>query len=221
MRIREWMTNHVVYVNSTTSILKAKKLMEAHDIRRLPVVDNDMHVVGIVSDRDIKDASPSKATTLDMHELQYLLSNLKIQDIMTSKPVTVTADDTVEHVALILEEKGLSALPVVNEKEELVGIISNYDLYNVFIEVSGAKQSGLQLEFEMPDAPGSLCGLFNFFCEHAVNILSVLTDRKKASSGKVFVYVRISTLAEDKEEALIAACAEKFSLRHWQRAKGF
>ena len=83
MLIREWMTKDVITVTPDTSMLKASKLMKDHNIRRLPVLDGK-HVVGIVSDRDIRAASPSKATTLDMHELYYLLSEVKVKDIMTA-----------------------------------------------------------------------------------------------------------------------------------------
>ena len=99
MLIREWMTKDVITVTPDTSMLKASKLMKDHNIRRLPVLDGK-HVVGIVSDRDIRAASPSKATTLDMHELYYLLSEVKVKDIMTSDPVTVYDTDAVDAAAL-------------------------------------------------------------------------------------------------------------------------
>ena len=100
MLIREWMTKDVITVTPDTSMLKASKLMKDHNIRRLPVLDGK-HVVGIVSDRDIRAASPSKATTLDMHELYYLLSEVKVKDIMTSDPVTVYDTDAVDAAALL------------------------------------------------------------------------------------------------------------------------
>ena len=99
MLIREWMTKDVITVTPDTSMLKASKLMKDHNIRRLPVLDGK-HVVGIVSDRDIRAASPSKATTLDMHELYYLLSEVKVKDIMTSDPVTVYDTDAVDAATL-------------------------------------------------------------------------------------------------------------------------
>ena len=105
MLIREWMTKDVITVTPDTSMLKASKLMKDHNIRRLPVLDGK-HVVGIVSDRDIRAASPSKATTLDMHELYYLLSEVKVKDIMTSDPVTVYDTDAVDAAALLMENKG-------------------------------------------------------------------------------------------------------------------
>lgn len=106
MLIREWMSKDVITVTPETSMFKASKLMKDHNIRRLPVVDGDKRLIGIVSDRDIKASSPSKATTLDMHELYYLLSEVKIKDIMTHRPITVLETETVDAAAVLMEEKG-------------------------------------------------------------------------------------------------------------------
>lgn len=119
MLIREWMTTAVISAKEDASMLKVSKLMKEHGIKRVPVVDDEMKLIGIVSDRDIKEASPSKATTLDIHELSYLLSELKIKDIMTKEPVSVSPMDTIEQVALIMLEKKLTGLPVVDWEKSL------------------------------------------------------------------------------------------------------
>ena len=98
MLVKEWMTQNVLTITADTSMMKASRLMKEKNVRRLPVIDEDNRVIGIVSDRDIKDASPSKATTLDMHELYYLLSELKVKDIMTKTPVCAKETDSVEGV---------------------------------------------------------------------------------------------------------------------------
>ena len=141
MLIREWMTKDVITVTPDTSMLKASKLMKDHNIRRLPVLDGK-HVVGIVSDRDIRAASPSKATTLDMHELYYLLSEVKVKDIMTSDPVTVYDTDAVDAAALLMENKGIGGLPVVDGSGELVGIITDHDIFRVLVDFCGASKGG-------------------------------------------------------------------------------
>ena len=149
MLIREWMTKDVITVTPDTSMLKASKLMKDHNIRRLPVLDGK-RVAGIVSDRDIRAASPSKATTLDMHELYYLLSEVKVKDIMTSDPVTVYDTDAVDAAALIMENKGIGGLPVVDGSGELVGIITDHDIFRVLVDFCGASKGGLQLAFMLP-----------------------------------------------------------------------
>ena len=140
MLIREWMTKDVITVTPDTSMLKASKLMKDHNIRRLPVLDGK-HVVGIVSDRDIRAASPSKATTLDMHELYYLLSEVKVKDIMTSDPVTVYDTDAVDAAALLMENKGIGGLPVVDGSGELVGIITDHDIFRVLVDLHASRQA--------------------------------------------------------------------------------
>ena len=153
------LTKDVITVTPDTSMLKASKLMKDHNIRRLPVLDGK-HVVGIVSDRDIRAASPSKATTLDMHELYYLLSEVKVKDIMTSDPVTVYDTDAVDAAALLMENKGIGGLPVVDGSGELVGIITDHDIFRVLVDFCGASKGGLQLAFMLPDKPGVLTPIF-------------------------------------------------------------
>ena len=144
MLIREWMTKDVITVTPDTSMLKTSKLMKDNNIRRVPVMDGN-RLVGIVSDRDIRAASPSKATTLDMHELYYLLSEVKVKDIMTSEPVTVFDTDAVDDAALIMENKGIGGLPVMNGAGELVGIITDHDIFRVLVDFCGAGKGGLPL----------------------------------------------------------------------------
>ncbi len=111
MLVQEWMTRDVIAITPDTSMMKAAQLMKDKKIRRLPVVDEAGRVVGIVSDRDVKEASPSKATTLDMHELYYLLSELKVKDIMTKAPLCAKENDSVEGVALLMMERGFGGMP--------------------------------------------------------------------------------------------------------------
>ena len=113
MPVQNWMTTDVVSVTPETSLLKVGKLMKDHHVRRLPVLDDKGRVVGIISDRDVRDASPSKATTLDMYEMHYLLAELKAKNIMTANPMTVKPSDTVEQAALIMLDNKIGGVPVV------------------------------------------------------------------------------------------------------------
>lgn len=215
MLIRNWMTKDVVTVTPETSMLKASKLMKEHDIRRLPVVDTQMNVVGIVSDRDIKDASPSKATTLDMHELYYLLSELKIKDIMTHNPVTIAPTDTVESVAMLMEEKGFGGLPVV-EDDKLVGIITDHDLFKVLISITGARQGGMQLAFNLPDQPGSMRPILDMLRAKQTSIISILSSNDE-EAGMRHVFIRIRPMGEEAEAALVEVLRKEFNLLYWAR----
>ncbi len=202
MLINAWMTKDVITVTPETSVSKANKLMQDHDIRRLPVIDTQRNVVGIVSDRDVKAALPSKATTLEVHELQYLLSELKVKEIMTIKPVCITPDDTVASVAMLMEQQSFGGLPVT-EDDKLVGIITDHDIFKVFIDITGARQGGTVLAFELGGERGSMRSLFDTLRTHEASIISVLSHNESAE-GTRQVYVRIRPFAtNDKLDELI------------------
>ena len=115
MLVKGWMTSDVITIDEDTSMMKASQIMKENNIRRLPVMHKGK-LVGMVTDRDIKEASPSKATTLDVHELYYLLSELKVKDIMKKNLVTIGPEETVEKAAVKMLEHRISGLPVVNDK---------------------------------------------------------------------------------------------------------
>ena len=217
MLIRDWMTSDVITVTAETSMLKAGKLMKEHDIRRLPVIDDDKRVIGIVSDRDVKAASPSKATTLEMHEIYYLLSELKIKDIMTPNPVTVEALDTVEKVALLMLEKGFGGLPVVDADRRLIGIITDHDIFKVLVSITGVRAGGVQLAFCLPDRAGTMRPIFDVLREHQASIISVLSSNDGGGKDERNVYVRIRPMEKSQEEALIAVLQKRFNLVYWVR----
>jgi acetoin utilization protein AcuB len=154
MLVRGWMTPDVITVDENTSMMKASVIMKERKIRCLPVVDKKGNVIGIVSDRDLKDAAPSKATTLDVYELNYLLSSMKIRDIMTRNLVFVRPDETVEFAALLMLENKISSLPVINDKDNLVGIITQTDIFKVLINITGVYTGGIQFAFSLEDHPG-------------------------------------------------------------------
>ena len=190
MPVQNWMTTDVVTVTPETSLLKVGKLMKDHHVRRLPVLDDKGRVVGIISDRDVRDASPSKATTLDMYEMHYLLAELKAKNIMTANPMTVKPSDTVEHAALIMLDNKIGGLPVVEESGKLVGIISDHDVFKALVDITGARLGGLQFAIELPDLPGTARPLFDLLRAHNARLLSVLTISNEDGSRHIFIRVR-------------------------------
>lgn len=217
MLIRNWMTREVISVRPETSMLKASKLMKEHDIKRLPVVDTENHVVGIVSDRDIKAASPSKATTLDMHEVYYLLSELKIKSIMTPNPVTVSPTDTVESVAMLMEEHGFGGIPVVDTEGKLLGIISDHDIFKVLISITGVRQGGVQLAFNVEDMSGSMRPILDALRDNHASIISILSSNDATEVGTRHVFIRLRPMEKEAEDALIQILKDKFNLLYWAR----
>ena len=210
MQIRDWMTTEVVTATPDTSMLKVSKMMKEYNIRRVPVVDPSHRVIGIISDRDVKDASPSKATTLDMHELYYLLSEVKARDIMTPNPITVSLRDTVERVALLMLERGIGGLPVV-------GIITDHDLFKILVEVSGVRKGGVQIAVAFRDGVGVLLPLFDLLRSHNASLVSMLTADSKLGPDMREVYMRIKPMERSEENKLIEDVKEKFHLLYWVR----
>lgn len=213
MQIQEWMTRDVITVTPDTSLFKAAKLMKEHDIRRLPVVDDHKRLVGIVSDRDVKAASPSRATSLDMYELMYLLSEIKIRDVMTASPVSISPEQTVETVALLMQEKGFGGLPVVDADNKVIGIITDHDIFKVFVTITGVRHGGLQLTFEVEDTPGTMRPIFDMLRDHKATILSMLTSANESTdNAKRRVYIRIRPLGKEQEDLLVKALSQAFDL---------
>lgn len=202
MLVENWMATNVIAVKPDTSLLKCRNLLKEHQIRRLPVVDDQNRVVGIISDRDVKGASPSKATALEVHEMQYLLAELKARDIMTAKPVTIKPWDSVEQAAILMMDKRFGGLPVVAEDNKLVGIITDQDIFKLLINITGARVPGMQFAFELPDTPGSMRVIFDTLRKHSARIISVLSYY--LDGDKRQVYVRIRSV-DDKavEDALV------------------
>lgn len=131
--VKDWMATDVISASPKMGMLKAHKMMRENKIRRLPVVKSDGTLIGIVTRSDIRRAEPSEATTLNVWEMNYLLAELKLTDIMTKKPITIHAEDTIKTAAIRLHENKIGALPVVDDKNRLVGIITESDIFRVLI----------------------------------------------------------------------------------------
>lgn len=126
--VRDWMTPDPITITPETTLPKAHRLMMEHNIRRLPVVKNKK-VIGIVTLGDVRGAEPSGATTLSIWEINYLISRLKVEEIMTPRPLTVLQDATLGEAAEMMLEHKISGLPVVKDSDQLVGIITESDIF--------------------------------------------------------------------------------------------
>lgn len=218
MLIRDWMAKDVITVSPDTSMMKASKALKAHDISRVPVVDHTGRVVGIVSDRDIKEASPSKATTLDVHELYYLLSEIKVKDIMTVDPLVTSPTNTVENAAMMMIEKDFGGLPVVDEDGKLVGIITVSDIFNVLISITGVRQGGVQFGIRLPNEAGTLRPILNVMRAHKARIVSILSSmEEEEGKGTRDVNIRIMPMERTKENQIIEELKSQFDVIFWAR----
>lgn len=130
--VKNNMVKDVIGIAADTSLPDAHKVMKDHNIRRLPVVDGDK-VLGIVSLSDVRDATPSGATTLSIWELNYLIAKLTVDEIMTKTPITISEDANIADAATIMLEKKIGGIPVVDSNEKLTGIITESDIFRLVV----------------------------------------------------------------------------------------
>lgn len=131
--VREWMSTDVITIAPETTLPEAHQIMTNEEIRRLPVVDKDGRLVGIVTIGDIRGAEPSPATSLSIWEMNYLLSTLKVEKIMTRLPKTIEAEATIGEAARVMLENRVSGLPVVDEQHQVIGIITESDIFSMVV----------------------------------------------------------------------------------------
>lgn len=173
MFVRDRMSAEPVTVTVETPFQDALKLMREHKFRRLPVVDQNGKLVGIVSERDLLYASPSPATSLSVWELNYLLSKLMIDEIMTEDVISTTPDTPIEDAARVIADNKIGGMPVVDADERVVGVITETDLFKTFVEMLGGGEGGLRMTLEVPERKGVLAELSRVIYDLGGNIVSV------------------------------------------------
>lgn len=216
MPVRDLMSKDLVTVNVEESIMKASKLMKDNKIQHLPVLKKG-HLVGIVSDRDLKEAQPSKATSLDIHELYYLMDKITVGGVMPSQLFTIAPGDTVEKAAAVMLKKNISALPVVNPEGDLEGIITKGDIFRAFVAISGIYQAELAMGFELEDRPGSIKEVTMAIRARGGRIASILTGYEYAPMGFRHVYIRARDVED--ETALQQELARKGKILYFFHEK--
>ena len=155
MLVKDRMTANPVAVTPDTVVSEALSTMRQNNVRRMPVLDRKGSLVGIISEKDLLYASPSPATSLNVYEIGYLLSKLKIKEIMSKDVITVTRDAPLEEAARIMVDNHVSGLPVM-DGNKVVGIITETDIFKTLIEMMGARDSGIRIALQVEDQPGTL-----------------------------------------------------------------
>lgn len=184
MLVKERMSSHpVITVHPELSIQEALKRMREEHIRRFPVVDKRGRLVGIVSERDLLHAAPSAATSLSIWEVNYLVSRITVEKVMTRKVITITEDTPLEEAARIMADHKIGGLPVVRDGE-VVGIITETDLFKIFLEMLGAREPGIRLAVLVPNIPGELAKLTHAIFNIGGNILALGTFLGESSQNR-------------------------------------
>ncbi len=213
MLIRYWMSKPVVTIEKNDAMQRAATLMKENQIRLLPVVDKGK-LCGILSDRDLKRASASDATSLDVHELLYLISKIKVADIMTRDVVTVHQDWTVEEAADLMLERKISGAPVVDDQGQLCGVITQTDLFKATLYITGLKKRGFHLAFVLEDTPGSIMEIVNVIREFGGRMASILSTYERAPAGYRNVYLRFYGVSRDRIDDMLKILKAKAKLRY-------
>ncbi len=189
MFVRDDMALDPVIVAPEDTLGRALELMKKHSIRRLPVMSKGK-LVGLVTENDLMRAYPSSATSLSVWEVNYLFPKIKIKDIMTREIYTVTPDTILEEAALIMQEKHISTLPVL-ENNRLVGIITESDLFKAFIDVLGLNHPSVRVTLAVQDQVGVLKNVAAVVGEAGFNIISTIVQRP--SRDRVYIILRLDT----------------------------
>jgi acetoin utilization protein AcuB len=190
------MSRHPITVRPDVPIHEALQIMRREKIRRLPVLDENDRLVGIVAEKDLLYASPSSAKALNVYELQYLLSKLTVGDVMTRNVITTTEFTPLEEAAKVMVDNKIGALPVMRG-DKLVGIITETDVFKVFLELLGAREKGLRLTLLVPEAQGVLASLTGTIAELGGNIIALGTFKGEDPTNRI-VTVKVEDVDKDK-----------------------
>jgi acetoin utilization protein AcuB len=174
MLVKERMSRHPITITPDVSLYDALRIMREEKVRRLPVLDKNGKLVGIVLEKDLLYASPSPATSLSVYELNYLVAKIKVEDLMTREVITIEEDCPLEEAARIMVDNDVGGLPVMHG-DRLVGMITESDLFKVFLELLGARNPGLRVTIKVPEQRGFLARLTRALSDAGADIITLGT----------------------------------------------
>lgn len=191
--MREKIQRNPITISPDASFYEARNLIHEKGVRHLPVIDKNNALVGIVTDRDIREAAPSDATLLSVQELNYLLGKLKVSSFMTPKDklITITPDTIIEEAVQLMHDHKIGCLPIL-ENGKLYGLFTETDALDHLVDIFGFKQKGTRLTLALEDKPGTMLGILEIFKKHNINIISIVTP-SFIVEGKRIAAIRIRT----------------------------
>ena len=202
MLVGERMSHPVMSVAPDLPIMEALNMMKSKRIRRFPVV-KDGKLVGIVAERDLLNASTAPTTTLSVWELNYQLSRIKVSDVMSKKVITVSENASIEAAARIMADKKVGGLPVMRG-DELIGIITETDLFKVLLELMGAREPGVRVTALVPDTHGELAKLTAAITAAGGDFISFGTFSGETANDRTITF-KITGLEMDQVEPVIGS----------------
>jgi acetoin utilization protein AcuB len=200
MLVGERMSHPVITIQPEMPIVDALNLMKREGIRRTPVV-KDGQLVGIVSDKDLLNASPSPATALSVWEMNYLLSKIMIKDVMTRKVLTVTEDTPIEQAARLMADNKIGGVPVMRAGQ-VVGIITETDIFKILLELMGAREMGVRVTAIISDQPGTLARLTQAISVAGGNFIAFGQFQGEGKDDRLVTF-KVSNLPEAQLKSLV------------------
>jgi acetoin utilization protein AcuB len=204
MLVRERMNKHPLTVKADAPVDGTLRRMKDEKVRRFPVVNDHGRLIGIVTETDLLYAAPSPATSLSVYEMHYLYSRIRVKEVMTRKVLTVQQDVPIEEAARLMIDNKIGGLPVMRD-DDLVGIITETDIFRAFMEMLGARDEGVRITVLCEDRRGELAKLGNAVTEMGGNIVSIGTfwgeDAKSA-----YIVMKVAGIEKD---ALVANVTDK------------
>ena len=187
MAVKDFMTRKVVYISPNTTIAHAADMMREQKLHRLPVIENDQ-LVGLVTEGTIAEASPSKATSLSIYEMNYLLNKTKVGDVMIRDVVTISQFASLEDATYLMLKNKIGILPVV-DNHQVYGVITDRDVFRAFLEIAGYGEEGIRVRFITENEVGVLGKIVALIVEENLNISHTVNIPRK--DGKVVIEVQI------------------------------
>jgi len=205
MLVGERMSHPVITIRPDMPIADALNMMKREHIRRAPVI-KDGKLVGIVSDKDLLNASPSPATSLSVWEMNYLLSKIVVKDVMTKNVLTVTEDTPIEEAARIMADNKIGGLPVVRDGT-VVGIITETDLFKIFLELMGARDLGVRVTALVHEERGQLARLTEAIANAGGNFLAFGQFSGEDSTNRLITF-KVDGLDQDQVKEIVDPLVE-------------
>jgi acetoin utilization protein AcuB len=207
MFVGDRMSRPVISVSPDAPINEVLAMFKKEHIRRAPVL-KDGKLVGIVSERDLLNAAPSSATTLSIWEMHYLVSKVKIKEVMSKKVITVSRDTPIEGAARIMADKKIGGLPVV-DSDKVVGMITETDLFKVFLELMGARDKGVRVTATVEDKPGELAKVTKAIANAGGNFVSFGFFSGEDASTKVLTF-KVAGVKQEEIRSALKDVVKKF-----------
>ncbi|MFW5693547.1 MAG: CBS and ACT domain-containing protein [Alkalispirochaeta sp.] len=191
------MSDNLYTVHADTPVTDAQDVMRREHLHHLPVVHgHTKRLIGIVSEKDLLYASPSPASTLDVYEMTRLLSKLVVSKVMTKNVLTAHPKDLVEDAARKMVDNDIGCLPVVDDEDLPVGIVTESDMFRLFIDLFGTREKGLRATLRIPEEPGELAKLGSDVADHGGNIISIGTWPGDKPTNAVCI-IKVSGMDKD------------------------